>query len=54
MLVKSESLDQADLGRCALLIVVIDVNAYSNYRFLRPYLSTEDTGTGVFWLLCAA
>ena len=45
---------ETGLGRWTLVVAVISVDAYPFFGFLRPDLSPEDTGIGVFWLYCAA
>ena len=58
-LVRTESdfivtLVETDLGRCMLVLAVINVNDYAFLAFSDLIYHFEDTGIGVFWLLCAA
>ena len=45
---------KTDLGRGALVAVVIIVDAYPFLAFSDMTSHLEDTGIGVFWLHCAA
>ena len=45
---------ETGIRRSVLVVAVISVDAYPFFGFLRPDLSPEDTGIGVFWLYCAA
>ena len=45
---------ETGLGRWTLVVAVISVDAYLFLAFLDLTYHLEDTGIGVFWLLCAA
>ena len=45
---------ETSLGRSVRVVAVISVDAYLFLAFLDLPCHLEDTGTGVFWLLCAA
>ena len=45
---------QTGLGRWALVLAVISVNAYPLLVFSDLTSHLEDTGIGVFWFHCAA
>ena len=57
-LVRTESdfivtLVETDLGRCMLVLAVINVNDYPFLAFSDLICHFKDTGIGGFWLLCA-
>ena len=59
MLVKTETgfivrSAETGLGRRMLVVAVITVNAYPFLAFSDLTCHLEETGIGVFWLLCAA
>ena len=45
---------ETGLGRSMLVVAVISVDAYPLLAFSDLTYHLEDTGTGVFWLHCAA
>ena len=45
---------ETGLGRWMLVVAVISVDAYPILAFSDLAYHLEDTGIGVFWLLCAA
>ena len=45
---------ETGLGRGMLVVAVITVNVYPFLAFSDLTCHLEDTGIGVFWLLCAA
>ena len=45
---------ETGLGRRMLVVAVITVNAYPFLAFSDLTCHLEETGIGVFWLLCAA
>ena len=45
---------ESGLGRLTLVVVKINVDAYPFLAFSDLTCHLEDTGIGVFWLLCAA
>ena len=45
---------ETGLGRWMLVVAVISVDAYPFLAFSDLAYHLEDTGIGVFWLLCAA
>ena len=45
---------ETGLGRWTLVVVVISVDAYPFLAFSDLTFHLEDTGIGVFWLLCPA
>ena len=45
---------ETGLGRLTLVVAVINVDVYHFLAFSDLTCHLEDTGLGVFWLLCAA
>ena len=45
---------ETGLGRLALVVAVISVDAYTFLAFSDLTCHLEDTGISIFWLLCAA